>query len=57
MVDYQLDNIKHLRVELKEENNRATIVEIEDLPKDEIDITALEEGKGGMLEDGKGEDK
>lgn len=35
----------------------ATIVEIEDLPKDEINITLLEEGKGGILEDGKGEDK
>ena len=35
----------------------ATIVEIEELPKDEIDITSLEEGKGGILEDGKGEDK
>lgn len=35
----------------------ATIVEIEDLPKDEIDIISLEEGKGGILEDGKGEDE
>ena len=35
----------------------ATIVEIEDLPKEEIDISSLKEGKGGILEDGKGEDK
>ena len=35
----------------------ATIVEIEDLPKDEIDINSLEDGKGAILEDGKGEDK
>ena len=35
----------------------ATIVEIEDLPKEEIDISTLKEGKGGILEDGKGEDK